>query len=121
MNSEFLKFVNRQINREVISPRAFALGGMLLILTLLYASHALAADRTPMQEMDLATRTTVAAFHDSTGLMCPNARIWITDVDAAAKFYKVDLRCDLGDVYQHFNVIGLGGHTAVSIGEVEAK
>jgi len=33
-----------KLNDQVISPRAFALGGMLVILALLYASHALAAE-----------------------------------------------------------------------------
>lgn len=33
-----------KLNDQVISPRAFALGGMLVILALLYASHAFAAE-----------------------------------------------------------------------------
>jgi hypothetical protein len=41
MNKQFLRFVNRQANREVISPRAFALFGLLIILMLLgYAASA---------------------------------------------------------------------------------
>ncbi len=44
MNSQFLKFVNKQVNREFISPRAFALGGMLIIAMLAYASCSFGAE-----------------------------------------------------------------------------
>jgi hypothetical protein len=120
MNSEFLKFVNRQANREVISPRTFALGGMLVALTTLYASHALAADDEKHARIEPTLGQSVAAaFHLQTGLVCPEPDVRVLAMDAP--FYKIDLRCDLGDVYQHFTIRLLDGKAVIETGEVERK
>jgi hypothetical protein len=118
-----------KLNDQVISPRAFALGGMLVILALLYASHAFAAEcpnhcsedrieayaalnadhATPVQRVERA-KPILAFTIQSVGYVCdsilsmdytdlPGAAVWHVNCNGGTLQYTVLVSAKRSVVY----------------------
>lgn len=112
-NKQFAAEVTRSLLKK-------AIGLAVLAVCAAYAFNLGRGECARAAEPNIEAKT-VAAFHAQTGMQCPNARVLIVSRDKDAGTWQVDLRCDLGDVWQHFDIVYAGDIATITTGETVRK